>query len=290
MIRSEPFLFAADLDGTLLPNTGKPADSGCLERTRELLGRLGSAGHPVCFVTGRHLSLAREGVGRFGLPLPDWWVCNVGTEVYDRDGIPERAWLGLLGPELNQPTLGRALEGIEGLTPQEPDKQGAHKCSWYSREPASEGLQKEILARAARVHEGLQLITSVEESTGRGLLDVIPAAAGKARAVAYLARHHGIPLDRAFFAGDSGNDLDALVSGLCGTLVGNTPPEVRELARRLEFGRDDTRLYIAGACYGDGVIEGLRHYGLWQPSSTPVRAGQHSVSNDNHAHRLLLSP
>jgi len=58
------FLFAADLDGTLLPNTGKTPAPGCLERTQNLLNSLRARGVPICFVTGRHLSLAKKALPR----------------------------------------------------------------------------------------------------------------------------------------------------------------------------------------------------------------------------------
>lgn len=264
------FLFAADLDGTLLPNTNQSPDPGCTERTRELLQGLRAQGHPVCFVTGRHLFLAQRGVDTFRLSPPDWWVCNVGTEIYDRQGKEDTEWRRRLGPELDRSALRRALYGIPQLTPQEFPKQGAHKFSFYYPKPASRDLQADILERVAASRGGLQLVASVEESSGRALLDLIPATAGKAQVVEYLAWRHGLALDRVFFAGDSGNDFDVLLSGACGTLVGNALPEVRDQVRRLAVSRSEAHLYIAGSYYGDGVIEGLRHYGLWPPAKPSV--------------------
>lgn len=261
-----PFLFAADLDGTLLPNAGKRPAPGCLERTQELLYELRGPGCPVCFVTGRYLFLAKHGAGVFRLPLPDWWVCNVGTEIYDRQGNPDREWGERLGPALDRRALSRAAAGIPRLVPQETRKQGAHKFSFYYPEPATQDLARDLLARVGAVREDLRLVASVEESSGRALLDLVPAAAGKAAAVAYLAERHGIPRTRTYFAGDSGNDLAALLSGVCATVVGNAPEAFRERVRQLAAGRKEVRVHLAEACYGDGVIEGLRHFGLWPPN------------------------
>jgi HAD superfamily hydrolase (TIGR01484 family) len=261
-----PFLFAADLDGTLLPNTGKRPEPGCLERTRELLLALHGQGCPVCYVTGRHLSLARRGAGVFRLPLPTWWICNVGTEIHDRNGAADTEWSERLGAELDHRALRRALAGIPRLALQETAKQGPYKLSFYYPEPVSGYLWADIMERAAAVREGLQLVASVEESSGRALLDLIPAAAGKAHAVRHVADRYGFSGERLFFAGDSGNDLDVLLSGGCGALMGNAPREVLVQARRLEAARKGARLYAAEAYYGDGVIEGLHHYGLWPPA------------------------
>ena len=256
-----PFLFAADLDGTLLPNTGKPPAPGCLDRTQAFLDALLENDVPICYVTGRHLSLARKGAGTFRLPLPTWWLCNVGTEIYDAQGEPDSEWERRLGRELDPHALRQALSGIPGLSVQEAQKQGRHKFSLYYPKPASERLKAEILHRASALADGLQLIASVEESCGRALLDIIPAQAGKKHAVEYMAHRLGLPKERVFFAGDSGNDLDVLQSGVCGTLVGNTPDEVRDQAMRAQG--PESRLFVAGALYGDGVIEGLDHYGFW---------------------------
>jgi HAD superfamily hydrolase (TIGR01484 family) len=258
-----PFLFAADLDGTLLPNTGQRPAAGCLERTLSLLRGLRDADYPVCFVSGRHLSLARDGVGAFRLPPPDWWICNVGTEIYARSGAPDLEWARLAGPELDRPALRRALDRIPGLVPQEAQKQGPRKLSFYYPRPVPVQLRGEILERAEAVQSGLRLVASVEESSGRALLDLVPADAGKASAVAHVAGRYGLPRQQIFFAGDSDNDLDAVLSGVAGTLVGNTPEPVRRRAQHCQSRLPEARLFIAEAFYGDGVIEGLGHYGLW---------------------------
>jgi sucrose-6F-phosphate phosphohydrolase len=269
LIVTEPLLFAADLDGTLLPNTERKAAEGCVERTRALLRDLLGAGCPVCYITGRHLSLAREGIGGFGLAPPSFWVCNVGTEIYDTMGVVDRGWTVSLGPAFEHMLMYAELDGIRGLEPQEDAKQGPHKFSLYCREPASAQLRAEILERMLALRGDLRLVHSVEEASGRGLLDVIPIQAGKAAALHYLADRHGIPYPRVFFAGDSGNDFDALLSGVCGTLVGNAPRAVREEAARLQAESTGARLHLARAFYGDGILEGMRRFKLLAEGYAP---------------------
>lgn len=266
-----PFLFAADLDGTLLPNTGVRARSGCVERTQTLLRELLEAGCPRCFVSGRHLAFARRGPRDFGLPEPNWWICNAGTEVYNAVGQPDEEWQNGFGPPFDHSALQRSLRRIVGLTMQESDKQGSHKFSLYYPEPATLGLQQEILLRVNGVHERLRLVASVEQSTGRALLDILPASAGKALAVWHIAGRYGLPPERIFFAGDSGDDLDAVISGACGTLVGNTPEDVLMQAGELWAQCSGAKVFFAAACYGDGVIEGLSHFGLWPARYTGAR-------------------
>ncbi|MGZ5009281.1 MAG: HAD family hydrolase, partial [Methylobacter sp.] len=74
---------------------------------------------------------------------------------------------------------------------------------------------------------------------------------------------YGLDKTRVFFAGDSGNDLDVLVSGVCGTIVGNAPDEVQARLGVLQMLSAEAQLYLAHANYGDGIIEGLCHYGFW---------------------------
>lgn len=257
------FLFASDLDGTLLPNTCKAPSPGCLERTQLLLENLTAQGIPVCFVTGRHLSLAKQGAETFHLPSPTWWICNVGTEIYNAREIPDADWERQLGPTLNHEALCRRLSFIPILSIQEPEKQGRHKLSFYYPEPASDSLQSEILNLANDVADGLQLIASVEESSGRALLDLIPANAGKKHAVEYIIRRYGLSPEKTFFSGDSGNDFDLLLSGVCGTLVGNAPLELQTQLKNQQLHSPEARIYTAKQHYGDGVIEGLHHYGFW---------------------------
>lgn len=263
MIRvGTPFLFASDLDGTLLPNTGMMPPDGCIERTRGLLTALQQQGCPVCFVSGRHLLLARLGQGSFRLPAPDWWVCNVGSEIYDRQGQPNSDWQRHLGPPFDHRALTDVLSVIHHLRPQEPERNGPHKFSLYYPEPAPPDLQAEILSRAYAMHPTVKLIASVEESTNRALLDLLPLNAGKANALLYLAQHQGFARDQTFFAGDSGNDIDALLCGVLGDLVGNAPASVREEAVQRQHATPGANLYLARMVYGDGITEGLQHYGL----------------------------
>jgi HAD superfamily hydrolase (TIGR01484 family) len=155
-----------------------------------------------------------------------------------------------------------ALSRIRGLRRQEWGKLGPHKFSLYFQGQASAELLAQIMDRLRRLRTDLRLIHSVEEVTGRALIDILPLAAGKAAALRYLAQRISVSLDRTFFAGDSNNDLDALVCGVCGTLVGNALDEVKASTRALAATTPEARLYVADAYYGDGVIEGLRHYAL----------------------------
>jgi len=107
-----------------------------------------------------------------------------------------------------------------------------------------------------------------DEATKQGLLDILPPNADKAHAVRFLAQALGLPKDRVLFAGDSGNDLPALLSGFPAILTRNASDDVREeaIATAKSQGTSDT-LYCASGIpngmngnYAAGVLEGLAHY------------------------------
>ncbi|HXH73312.1 MAG TPA: HAD-IIB family hydrolase [Mariprofundaceae bacterium] len=257
MTPSRRFLFASDLDGTLLPNTSTVPPAGCLRRTIAMLESLLSADCPVCYISGRHLSLARKGQEAFFLPKPDYWVCNVGSEIYSRGGRLDRQWSEQLGPAFDHAAMWSLLRDLEGLAPQESVKQGRHKFSLYSVGHPTAEMVQQIISRMPE-SDRFRVVTSVDEKSDRGLLDILPADAGKAQALAYLMHRLGFTATDTFFSGDSGNDLDALTSGIFGTLVGNTPKNVCIQACQLMQERSASRIHFSEAPYGDGVIEGLQ--------------------------------
>ncbi|MFQ5356478.1 MAG: HAD-IIB family hydrolase, partial [Mariprofundaceae bacterium] len=210
---------------------------------------------------GRHFGLAREGQQEFGLPEPTYWVCNVGTEIYNQKGIQDIQWQGFLGPAFDQGAMCRALEDIRALTLQEGEKQGPHKLSFYTQGKVDKKLSRLVLERMKIFRSDLRLVNSVEEASNRGLLDILPDNSGKSAALHYLAEKLGFAPPTVFFAGDSGNDRDVLLSGVCGTLVGNAPPEVRADLQLNSQGRVKT-LHFSTASYGDGIAEGLRYFGF----------------------------
>jgi hydroxymethylpyrimidine pyrophosphatase-like HAD family hydrolase len=82
-------------------------------------------------------------------------------------------------------------------------------------------------------------------------------------AIHYLYDHLGVHVDRLVYAGDSGNDVAAMLTGFKVIVVGNATPGLREelLARGAEKGILD-RLYFAEEFYAAGVLEGCRHFGI----------------------------
>lgn len=98
-----------------------------------------------------------------------------------------------------------------------------------------------------------------------GLLDVLPEHATKLHAIQFLMKHKGFTPEQTVFAGDSGNDLPALTSGLQAVLIKNARADVRDeaLQQAQAAGHSDC-LYLAqggmNGNYSDGVLERLAHF------------------------------
>jgi HAD superfamily hydrolase (TIGR01484 family) len=259
-------LLASDLDGTLIPPPTVADDGGIAA----LRGALEEHGTRLAYVTGRHLKLALEGLEAHGLPMPELLVCDVGTSVYVRAGesyeldAGYRALMSEATGGVELASLGPSLETFSGLRLQEPEKQAAFKLSFYAPGgEEGEALSRRVAERLERSEASVNVVHSVDAVKDVGLIDVLPAGVAKDTAVRYVHDRSGLPEDRLAYAGDSGNDRAAMLSGFNVVVVGNAADPFKRSIRREadERGLGD-RVYLAEACYAAGVLEGCRHYGL----------------------------
>lgn len=265
-------LVCTDLDRTLLPNGEQPESPGA----RPLFARLAEYPH-IClaYVSGRHLGLLTDALEHYRLPQPAFAVCDVGTNIYRREGANwrtdagwaerlENDWRGWDGARL-QPLL----VDLSGLRLQEAAKQGRFKLSYYAPADAdARALLDAVEIRLAEAGVRAGLVWSVDETVPVGLLDILPRSAGKLPAIEYLCAATGIPWERCVFAGDSGNDLPVLTSRVPSVLVANATPELRaEAQQRARCAGNQATLYLArggyrglNGNYAAGILEGVVHY------------------------------
>jgi sucrose-6F-phosphate phosphohydrolase len=264
----ETMLLASDLDGTLIPAGPTNASADAIARFRRAV----TAEHSLylAYVTGRHLSLAIEGIEEAELPWPHVLVCDVGTTLLRRDG---RSWRA---DESYRALARRAfgdhraadvaplLEVFDELELQEGDRQSEFKCSFYFPSQCDAGdIDARVSARLDEAGIPARLVTSREQESRRGLLDVLPRGIAKDSAVSFLANELELGPDEVLFAGDSGNDVDALLAGWCAVLVGNAPEEIREHVRGEAERRGLTeRIHLARAPCAAGVLEGCERFGF----------------------------
>jgi HAD superfamily hydrolase (TIGR01484 family) len=272
MPRIQKVLICSDLDRTIIPNGYQEESALARPALRQL------AKHPdifLAYVSGRDRKLILDAIEEFYLPIPDFAIGDVGTTLYRiTDGSWQKSsdwnreiahdWSGLDWEELAE-----YLTDVEELRLQEPEKQTQYKLSFYTdRNVDHQQLIEKTHLLLEKQGFRSMIIWSVDEIKAVGLVDIVPACASKLQATQFLMQQERFPEDRTVFAGDSGNDLDALTSGLQAILVKNAAEEVRKEAYgKLSRQQMTNCLYLSkgnffgmNGNYAAGLLEGLVHF------------------------------
>jgi sucrose-6F-phosphate phosphohydrolase len=261
------FLLCTDMDRTLIPNGKQPESPQAMERFKRLASCEETT---LAYVTGRHRALIEQAIAEFDLPHPDFAIADVGTTIYRIDSSGWRQWDewdAQIAPDwqgLTHDELYRLLSVFPALRLQEKEKQNRHKLSFYvPLDTDVKRLIEEMDVRLKYSDIKANLIWSIDEKAELGLLDVLPVSANKLHAIRFMMQQQGFLHENTVFAGDSGNDLDVLVSDIPAVLVANADAEVKSLAAKAH---KDT-LYIAeggylgmNGNYSAGILEGVAHY------------------------------
>lgn len=271
----QKLLICTDLDRTLLPNGTQPESP----EARTIFTRLVSRPE-VClvYVSGRNLALVQEAIQEYDLPAPHWIVGDVGSTMYKFEGDRWKSWQSwtqqIAGDwrgfnAIDLEPLFSDLAEISHLVLQEPDQQSRFKLSYYlPLDIEKDALQQYIKLRLEEQNIAASLIYSVDEAKEIGLLDILPARATKLHAVEFLMGQLNFDDGNTVFAGDSGNDLPILISGVPSVLVANAPEDiiVQSQQQAKELGNTH-RLYLAqggflgmNGNYSAGILEGIVHY------------------------------
>lgn len=270
---NDPLLICTDLDRTLIPN-GTESESMDARKHFAVLACRPEV--TLAYVSGRHIALVKQAINNYQLPVPDYVIGDVGTTVYKvKPGQPwerQQSWEEEIvkdWPGQSHSTLKAMLSDISALRLQEYSKQNRFKLSYYvPLHTNHDAINQLITHRFESVDVHANLIWSVDEPVGIGLLDILPARASKYHAVEALMKMHDFDFSNTVFCGDSGNDIEVLASPVPAVLVANSQPEVQELATRLseEMGNSG-KLYIASGGfmnmngnYSAGMLEGIAHY------------------------------
>jgi sucrose-6F-phosphate phosphohydrolase len=266
-------LLCTDLDRTLLPNGEQPEHPSARPLFTKLCARPEVT---LAYVSGRHLQLVEEAINEYRIPEPDFIISDVGTRIYQHDATSWQElseWQELIAVDWqgNTPeTIQREIGERPGLQQQEPEKQNSLKLSYYVTLPVDDN--RELLHWIEKQLESLDvffnLVWSINETTGLGLLDVIPLSASKLHAIEFLQRHLDDPALQTVFAGDSGNDLPVLTSEIPAVLVANATNELKRQAEQQAAanGYGDALLLAQaehpplGGNYSAGILQGVAYF------------------------------
>ena len=268
----QPLLICTDLDRTLIPNGEQPESPEVRPLFRQLVS---NSEITLAYVTGRDKTLVQEAIAEYELPIPDFVIADVGSTIYE---IKNNQWLRLTDWDnqisidwqyKTQADLVKFFTDFDHIKLQEITKQGLHKLSYYvSLEAELEPII--IIIRSKLETEKIQanIIWSIDEKAQVGLLDILPLSANKYHAIAYLMKTQNFTLDNTIFSGDSGNDLDVLMSPIKSILVSNAHLEVKEtIQSEIEQTGLKDSIYIAqgqssklNGNYSAGILEGIFHY------------------------------
>lgn len=267
-----------DLDRTLLPNGLQISDPQAIP----LLHRITQEYNiNLIYVTGRSKKLVLDAIQEYDLPIPQHAITDVGTRIYritpntsssdfnwDEDDkfriYLEKNWdAKIIG------SLKNKIESHPHISLQEPEKQSQFKLSYYLDTQFYESnIEQDIKHLTQDLGLRCNIIKSHDETTETGLLDIIPGDASKYHAIRFLMDEYIITTKEIVFCGDSGNDMEVLVSEIPAVLVKNTQDSVKKLAQQLvQKNQIGSQLYIAkgdfcglNGNYCSGILEGLAYY------------------------------
>ena len=252
-------LFSVDLDGTLL---GNPESA---QRFKETWERLPRESRPLLvYNSGRSVRDTLTLIATRKLAEAEYIIGGVGTEFHDaRDPREVPEFVAQFGEGWNLPLVEKIVGTTPGVERQPPEFLHPYKSSWYLHR----ANRQQIDALKLRLEDAGLQVTVVYSSLRH--LDVLPRRANKGNALAWLCRRLAIPFDQVLVAGDTGNDSSMfLLPEVKGIVVENAQPELFEAVVKLP-------VFVATKVMADGVLEGLKHYGIIPaiPPPQSARAG-----------------
>jgi sucrose-6F-phosphate phosphohydrolase len=261
-----PSVLATDLDGTLIPLPETPNNISDLKLLKKALAE---ARIKLVFATGRHFESAMEAIEQYELPTPEWIVCDVGSAIYKRRGDSFEVFtayethLENSSGSIDRQTVEDTLFTIEGLELQPPDHQQRFKISYQTTADEVNQIVDQANGRLEQAGLPYHCVGSLDPFMNCGLLDVMPRDVSKAYALLWLSTHADFRPDEVIYAGDSGNDYAALISGFRAIIVANGSDGLEAKVRASLKDRDlENRLYVAKGSASSGVLEGCQHFGL----------------------------
>ncbi len=265
-------LLCTDMDRTIIPNGAQTEAKSARIKFSHFVSLPEIS---LAYVTGRNADLVKQAIKLYKLPIPDFAITDVGTQIYriiDNQWIPSTEWQQQIAsgwPNQYDPQLHKLLAEVPKLQLQESSKQSTYKLSYYVPiQIDKKTTAVNIQSRLENHKVNASLVWSIDEPKGIGLLDIIPKNATKLHAIEFIQMNLGYALSEIIFAGDSGNDLPVLTSPINSVLVANASTGIRAKAKKDANKKGNIRsLYCAtgeylntNGNYAAGVLEGIWHF------------------------------
>lgn len=263
-------IIATDLDRTLLPN-GPAKDSKTLSdffrATKKLKAQL-------IYASGRNLNLLEDAIEQYKIELPDFFIAEVGTVLYQKQNgklVPHSGWnefTARSNPNWNRDKI-TAGSKLKKYQLQEDWKQNKYKVSYYINKQEKQKALNATKNIASNLKINAEIIWSIDPLLNTGLLDILPATATKLSTLEFVRKDClGEKKEEVIYSGDSGNDILPLTFGYKSILVNNAPRAVKEKVLQIAKEKDLlNETYIASGKkgkngnYSSGILEGLEYFG-----------------------------
>jgi len=262
--QSSPDILVSDLDGTFIPLPDVDKNERDLKHLNELIER---HEFTLIFATGRSFSSVLHAIKHYQLPAPDWIICNVGTSIYKKSGdsfselTDYQAIMHQFCGDANHTKIKSALEHFEALQLQPEENQSNFKISFRYEGSDLHKLIDQINETLQQKSIVYSCLCGFSPQINREMVDLLPKGVNKAYALDWLSDLLGWTSSRIFYAGDSGNDLAALVSDYASVLVGNAKDRFRSEVEVLTKEQKSARpCYFAKSYATSGVLEGMRYH------------------------------
>ena len=199
--------------------------------------------------TGRRLDSALKVMKQYHIPLPDFLITSLGTEIYYNPGLTrDVAWSEHIDHMWRRRAVLNVLKELPGLELQAKSEQSKYKISYYYD-----------AAIAPDVNEIIHLLHLHDQSVNVVLafgqyLDIVPVRASKGFALRWFAEMWGIPLEHILAAGGSGADEDMMRGNALSVVVANRHHE--ELSELV----DSEDIYFADKPFAEGILQAIEHY------------------------------
>ena len=239
----QPFLLAADIDGTMLGDEEGQIALKTLTQAFRKSFRL-------AYVTGRYEGSVLRVVEEGFLPRPDFICSNVGTDLLALDDPGNsigQKYAAQVGPDWDLKTIYSLGEG-KGVRRQDFSKGQPPFQAGFWWDGSQQTLQAFYTRLAGLDH--FHILASYGE-----YIDVLPGPLGKGKAVEFLQKELSLDPQQVVVAGDSGNDREMFETEFKGIVPANALDELKAVAFQ-------PRHYQSHLPAGQGVLDGLCHFGF----------------------------